>query len=166
MSLSFKDEFFEKLNKLDKGPFLRRTSNEAGIIAVKFTKERFRGKNWVDKQRNPWKPRKKKDKGSLLAKSGRLKRSIRKLSSGRFYVFIGTDVAYAQIHNEGGEINQSVNVRAHNRGNGRKRKVHRVRAHRRKMKAKIPQRQFLGESALLVRRIERHMYKQVNKEFK
>lgn len=166
MSISFKEDFFKKLEKIDKTPFLKKMSEQAGVIAVNFTKERFVQKNWIDKSRNPWKPRKTKGKGSLLVQSGRLKRSIKKLSSGKFYVFIGSTAPYAQIHNEGGTISKSVTVRSHNRGNGRRRRNHRVRSYTRRMNIKIPKRQFLGNSSLLARRIERHMYKKIKQELK
>ena len=166
MGLSFKDEFFKKLGKIEETRFLKNLTSEAGTIAVNFSKKRFRKKNWIDGSINPWKPRKKKSNGSTLVKSGRLKRSIRKISSGKLKVLIGTDVPYAQIHNEGGTIKKRVNVRSHNRGNGRKRKNARVRAHTRKMNLKIPKRQFLGNSKLLAFQIEKHMHKKITKELK
>ena len=176
MSFEFKDEFFEKLKKVNKPLFLRNMTSHAGTIAVNFSKERFRNKNWVDRTREKWPNRKRKSRGTLLSKSGRLKRSIRKLAHGNYYVFIGTDVPYAQIHNEGGEIKKTVSVRAHSRsravtrGNGRARKpkkpTGKVKAHTRKMNLTIAKRQFLGNSAVLTRRIERHMYKQIEKELK
>ena len=181
MSIDFKSDFFNKLEKVDKSYFLKKMTNEAGTIAVNFSKERFRDKNWVDNTREKWDNRKRADRGSLLAKSGRLKRSIRKLAGGNYYVFIGTDVPYAQIHNEGGQVNKTVSVRAHTRngnkrargttrGNGRTRKTNtstiRVKAHTRKMNLTIVKRQFMGNSDVLTRRIERHMYKQIINELK
>lgn len=147
--------YVQRLNRMQK--LYRTFPNAAGIEAVNFSKKRFIRKNWVDKTTEPWKKRKKKAPGSLMVGkgSGRLKRSIRKIKVTRNSVTIGTDVPYAQIHNEGGTIKATANVRAHTRT--RKGRKSRVRKHTRKMNTKIPQRQFIGESALLMHRIERLM---------
>ncbi|MCT4698468.1 phage virion morphogenesis protein [Tenacibaculum haliotis] len=164
MGVKFKGDFFEKLQKIDNKYFLSKTINEAGVIAVRFSKDRFRKKNWVDKSQKSWAPRKRKTRGSILVQSGRLKRSIRKISEGKYYVLIGTDVPYAQIHNEGGVIKTTARVRAHSRTRKGRSKPIKIRAHTRKMNTKIPQRQFLGESAVLIRRLENHLYEQVTNE--
>ncbi len=183
MELKYKDEFFKQLKKIDKSAFLKKMTNEAGVIAVNFSKERFIYKNWLDKRRQPWKTNKKrKRKGRELVKTGRLKRSIKKLAEGNYYVYIGTDVPYAKIHNEGGTITETVSVKSHTRKRSiksrqrnpktnRMRNVttkteQKVRAHKRKMNTKIPARQFLGSSVFLARKIERHMAKQINEELK
>ena len=99
-----------------------------------------------------------------MVKSGRLKRSIRKLKVTRNSVTIGTDVEYAEIHNEGGTINQQINIRQHSRK--RKGRTETVKAHRRARKLKIPERRFIGESAVLLRRIERLMQHEINQILK
>ncbi|MBU2526253.1 MAG: phage virion morphogenesis protein [Bacteroidetes bacterium] len=156
-------DYIVKLNRLQK--LYVKFPELAGIEAVNFSKERFRQKNWLDRTREKWKPRKrtgstkKKAKGSTLVKSGRLKRSIRKIRQTRNSVTIGTDVPYARIHNEGGEINKSVSVRSHTRK--RKGRSAKVKSHTRKMNTSIPQRQFVGESAILMRRIERLLQREI-----
>ena len=93
---------------------------------------------------------------------------------------VGTDVPYAQLHNEGGTVNKVAQVKAHTRkvvirqrsvnrrGNATTRaigsKIVNVRAHNRKMNLTMPKRQFLGESELLMRRIEMHVNRELNKE--
>ena len=91
---------------------------EIGRIAVNFSKERFRAQNWVDNNTDPWKKRrfngkgKSASRGILVGKgSGRLKRSIRLISATQTLVKIGTDVPYAQVHNEGGVIEVTENMR-------------------------------------------------------
>lgn len=133
--------------------------NKAAVIAVNFTKDRFTKKNWVDITEHPWKKTKKR-KGSTLIKSGRLKRSIRKVHIGADYAIIGTDVPYARIHNEGGIIEGSEQVRTHER-RAHKRKAyiragkrikagairtHIVKSHKRKFKRTFIQRKFIGQS--------------------
>jgi phage gpG-like protein len=144
MEIDFKTDFFNRLEKINKPTFMRRLVNRVGVVAVNFSKERFVKKDWLDgSSRQPWAKRKRKDKGSLLVKSGRLKRSIRKISEGDFFVYVGTDVPYAQIHNEGGEVNKITNVRSHTR---------------------TRKRQFLGDSDALAKRIERFAVRELDNE--
>lgn len=181
MDIEFKGDLFAKVKKINSHLFLRQMTQEAGIIAVNFSKDRFRLKNWMDKTPEKWKPRKREGRGELLVRTGRLKRSIRKIYAGDYYVAVGTDVPYAQIHNEGGTINETVKVkgfqrkitlraRAIDRRTGRLRtlkkaigkKLINVRAHLRRMNLTLPKRQFIGDSNLLARRIEMYMNKQID----
>lgn len=167
-------DYIQKLNKLRK--LYEKFPAMAAIEAVNFSKERFVRKNWVDKSVTAWKKRKpspdwysdaqKKaaNRGSLMVKSGRLKRSIRKIKVTQNSVTIGTDVEYAQAHNEGETINQTVNIKAHSRQ--RKGRSEKVRAHKRKRTIKLPKRQFIGESAILLRRIERMVQREMNEILK
>lgn len=181
MNIDFKTDFFKRLEKVNKPAFMRRLVNRAGVVAVNFSKERFVNKDWLGDSREKWEPRKRQARGSILVKSGRLKRSIRKLSEGDYFVYVGTDAPYAQIHNEGGTIDKTVNVRSHTRKktihasvNLRTRKKSRkrvdtgevinVKMHRRKMNLKIPRRQFLGDSAALAKRLERFAVRELDAE--
>ncbi len=172
-----KKQFFAQVdriaNAMDKFPI------QAAVTAVNFSKERFVMKNWVNRSREPWPKnsratlkalRKRKGaKGSMMLRTGRLKRSIRKISWTRRFIVIGTDVPYAQINNDGGTINKTVKVKPHKRviTRGRaKGKTVDVKAHQRQMNTTIPQRKFLGESAILMRRIERLMERQLKEALK
>ncbi|MBS2100696.1 phage virion morphogenesis protein [Carboxylicivirga linearis] len=134
----------------------------AATEAVNFSKERFRAQNWVDINTEPWKKRKpvrgesKRTAGrAVLVKSGRLRRSIRKVSVTAEKAVIGTDVPYAEAHNNGfrGRVIQS--VRSHTRRTMRG-EVN-VRAHSRTINQNIPRRRFIGTSATLDRRLTRVM---------
>jgi phage gpG-like protein len=163
-------DFIAKLQRLSK--LYRKFPEMAAIEAVNFSKERFVRKNWVDKSVTAWKARKPSPewhseeqkkaaaRGSLMVKSGRLKRSIRKIKVTRNSVTIGTDVPYAEAHNEGAVIKQTVNVKQHSRN--RKGRTETVKAHRRKRKITLPERRFIGESALLLRRVERLVQREIN----
>jgi len=174
--MALSNDYVSKLRAL--GKLYQKFPNMAAIEAVNFSKERFVQKNWVSNSRTPWKPRKRKDRGSLMNKSGRLKRSIRKLSYTRNSVKIGTDVPYAQIHNDGGTINKTVNIKSHTRkvtksmrsertGRKFKKRISSgstvVKAHTRRINTTYPERKFLGESALLMRRIERLTQREIDK---
>lgn len=167
-------DFLKKLNRLSK--LYQKFPEMAAIEAVNFSKERFVRKNWVDKTATRWKARsdspewhtaaqkKASSRGSLMIKSGRLKRSIRKIKVTRNSVTIGTDVPYAEAHNEGAVINQMINIKSHSRK--RQGRSETVKAHRRKRKITLPQRQFIGESALLMRRVERLVQREINEILK
>lgn len=151
--------------------------DEIAAVAVNFSKERFRDQAWLDSTKERWKSRKKPRKGgqkrsqTLLVDTGRLKKSIRKISANQNQIVIGTDVPYASIHNYGGTISGTFKVRSHTvkahrrRAHTRSRagrteriksqtiKTHTVAAHMRKVNTRIPQRQFLGDSYTLRRRI-------------
>lgn len=151
--------------------------NEIAAVAVNFSKDRFRDQAWLDSTKERWKPRKQPRRGgknrsqTLLVDTGRLKKSIRKISASPSQVVIGTDVPYASIHNYGGAITGTFNVRAHTvkahrrRAHTRNRagrtehikaqtiKAHVVKSHTRRVNMRIPQRQFLGNSYTLSRRI-------------
>ena len=145
--------YLRKLNELQK--LYRKFPDMAGITAVNFSKDRFVRKNWLDETPKQWEPRKRKAPGSLMVGkgSGRLKKSIRRTKVTRNSVTIATDVPYAQIHNDGGVINKTVTVKAHSRK--RKGRSENVKSHRRKMNTTLPQRQFIGESKMLLYRVER-----------
>lgn len=77
-------------------------------LAVAFSKERFVQQNWIDSSVEAWRPRsrkrrggKRRQRGAVLVDSGRLKRSIRVISVSKNKIVIGTDVPYAQTHNDG-----------------------------------------------------------------
>ena len=159
----------------------KKLPTEIATIAVNFSKERFRDQAWLDTSKTKWKPRKTQRGRSgrrsqtLLVDTGRLKRSIRKIKATPDQVIIGTDVPYAEIHNEGGTINKTVSVKSHiikshrrkahtRTRKGRSEKVkaqtvkaYTVKAHSRKMNLKIPSRRFMGKSYTLTRRIELHI---------
>ena len=136
---------------------------QIGMLAVNFSKQRFVAQAWHDTAVEPWEKRKrprrggkKRQQGAVLVDSGRLKRSIRIVAVTPTSVTIGTDVPYAQIHNDGYKGTQQVkahtenvkghteNVKEHKRNqkvkykNGKtKTKIVNVKAHIRHVKAHI-----------------------------
>lgn len=134
-----------------------------GTCAVNFSKQRFVQQNWHDTTPEPWKLRsrtrrggERRQSGAILVDSGRLKRSIRVVSADSNRVIIGTDVPYAEIHNEG--LDGEVSVRKHSR-RSRKGRLHIVKAHKRRVH--MPQRRFLGESQALATQLEELMIKEL-----
>jgi phage gpG-like protein len=116
---------------------LRKIRDQAGVLAVNHTKKAFRDQGFTDSSIEPWKNRKapkgknankKSSKRAILVKSGLLKRSVRVTRSTGTDIAIGSDLPYAQVHNEG--------LRA-GRGKG----------------FIMPKRQFIGDSLLLENQI-------------
>lgn len=135
-----------------------------GVEAVNHYTASFRRQGFTDASLVPWQPRKgNKDPGrAILVKTGKLRRAIRILRQTDTQLVVGvnpTEVPYAGGHNSG--YSGTVTVRAHRRkdsrgniGRGRNRTasgVGFVRAHQRRMR--MIKRQFIGQSAVLDKRI-------------
>lgn len=156
----------------------------AGNTAVNFFKDSFSRKGFIDKGFTRWKDRKppkgkKKARGSLLLVSARLKNSIKIRAVNTNGVHIATDVPYAPTHNEGSR--KLVSVRPHKRTPSRTIKVkssnlktkrtstrrvtfagktHNVKGY--SYKQNISQRQFMGDSEFLMKRIETHLFRSLD----
>ncbi|MDL2314779.1 phage virion morphogenesis protein [Bacteroidales bacterium OttesenSCG-928-C19] len=160
-------EFTRKVDALANAH--NRLPDEVAAIAVRFTKNRFTQQDWYDQSREPWKPLKRKRTGrksqTILVRTGRLKRSYRKIYADSKKVILGSDVPYAQIHNDGGTITKTANVRSHKRKT-RSGRVTTVKSHKRKMNTTIPKRQFSGPSERLEREIFLHIETQFENALK
>jgi phage gpG-like protein len=117
--------------------------------------------------------------------TGRLKRSIRKVSANRDRVIIGTDVPYAQAHNDGfkGPIRQRVRslTRALTKfGITSRRQLKRstaiefgrvkigettVKAYNRTIQQDIPARPFIGQSEALEKELMKHIINRFEEAF-
>ena len=136
-------------------------------------------KRWKPRKGERWRRKKKGRRGNrgILIKTGRLRKSI-KIRSARFQkIVIATDVAYAAAHNYG--YKGTVSVRSHTRRrygrekeeyttktgkqSTRQKKVvkssYTVRQHSRKMN--LPQRQFMGHSPMLDRKLNKVIERQM-----
>lgn len=138
-----------------------------GMEAKNFFKSSFNKQGFDDGGVKPWKERTTRDKNrrtrSILIKTARLKKSIQYKPTGRGKVFVfSADVPYAKIHNEGGTIQGIHKVRSHTRRTQRGGRTE-VKAHKRNVNTKIPKRQFMGNSKTLNRRIEKELYRRINK---
>lgn len=163
----------------------------AATMAVNFSTDRFRAQNWADFTREPWKARsvntwrKKAERPgrAILVKSGRLRRSIRVISISADRIIIGTDVPYAEVHNDGfsGKVKQTVKKHTRKRygrvssTNLETRKTtsrrgrigeSEVKEHERTIDQNIPRRRFIGSSAVLNRQLERMITVEIVRAFK
>lgn len=150
----------------------KRLPTIAGNMAINFFKDSFRREGFIDSRYNRWKPRKVQGDGSrrgrrgTLTKTGELQRSITyRPGPAEFRVF--SDKAYAQIHNEGGRIRITRKMRAYFffMYNKTKKEHWRNLATTKKQFFEIPQRQFMGESNVLDKRIAAHVTAALDKAF-
>lgn len=92
--------------------FMSRAPHIVGQEAVNFFKESFEKQGFTDTGFTPWEPRKTETPQTsgkkILSGVPLLSGSIHEVSANATTVTIGTDVPYAQIHNEGGDINVPV----------------------------------------------------------
>lgn len=76
-----------------------------GTEVINSAIDNFKSESYFDEK---WKPRKdKKNTRKLLVKTGTLQRSPRIVRSQPGLVIVGSDVPYAEIHNNGGTINRA-----------------------------------------------------------
>ncbi|MBY0244052.1 MAG: phage virion morphogenesis protein [Sphingobacteriaceae bacterium] len=167
-----------------------RIVSRAGAEGVQFFKQRFTEQNWVDNSTQTWKRSRRPDKRALIG-TGVLRRSIRVVSKSDTRIVIGTDAKYAKIHNEGGKIPITPQMRKYfwakyyelkgdvsedKKGRERKNKRNRnlnkqantfkAMALTKKDSLRIPKRQFMGASAMLNKRIERILHSELQKALK
>lgn len=100
-------------NELDLRPLIaefkkqkRHLPAKLGNEAVKHFQNNFRREGFLDNTLSPWRARKKETRRSrgkkILSNTGRLRRSIRRLTTRFGEIKIGTKgVDYASVHNEG-----------------------------------------------------------------
>lgn len=129
--------------------------------AVNFFKDSFDRKGFIHTGFEPWKPRLDTEaNGSLMLVTGNLKNSIFG-ETARNIAIVSSDTPYSAIHNEGGTIATTANVRSHTRT--RKGKSHTVRSHTRNVNMTMPQRQFMGHSDFLMKNIETNFQYQLER---
>jgi phage gpG-like protein len=102
------DPFIQPLQKLQQAFAAHHAEliDTMGVEALKFVDDNFAMSGYQGATFTPWPKRRSNEKGAmrkLLVQTGTLRRSIIKTDS-TDHTTIHTDVVYAKIHNEGGEI--------------------------------------------------------------
>lgn len=124
---------------------------DIGLEIQNFVKERFLQGNWLDTTPEPWKPV--EGKTRTLIESGNLWNSIRIMGITKWSVETGSDLPYADIHNEGGTIKVTEKQRKYFWRKYSETKNLMWKHLALTDKITIPKRQFIGESKELVNRI-------------
>lgn len=122
----------------------KQAARVAAVVAREFAKKNFADQQFNDVGSTKWQPRKnnRDSNRALLVKTGFLKRGFRTVVRGTRSAVIN-NAAYANIHNQGGKITGTHNIRQHSRRGGT------VRQHTRTVNITIPKRQFIGNSHVL-----------------
>lgn len=135
---------------------LKGLMGQIGNIVVNETKKNFKRQGFMDRSLKKWKPRKVTDEGrAILVKTGRLKRSITRLSTSAKRVTVGSKgkaAVYAGVHNHG--------LRA-----GGKKTFAGSAGTATSGGFTMPKRQFLGESHETNKRIVKLLEKKVKRGF-
>jgi phage gpG-like protein len=160
---------------------------DVGNTARVFFIDNFRKQGFDDKNVQKWKPRKVADKRAgraILVKTGDLRRSIIRNPANRaaLTVKISTDLAYAKIHNDGGNVIQYVkphrrfvdqgdtmgtgvfNIKSRKEKQAKVKVKQDVKAFSRKVR--MPKRQFMGDSYNLNEKVKAVIVKRLDKVFK
>jgi phage gpG-like protein len=176
---------------------LQKLPTRMGAEAIQFVNQNFRKQGFEDNGLQKWQDRKKTNekgrrRGLLIGNGtgGQLRKSIRVLrktgGDGGFSVTIGTDKTYAKVHNEGGEINQTVTDKQRGffwamyyqtKKAGDKSRKHKERlsdeaevwksmALAKTLHIKIPKRQFMGQSQTLQKAFKNLLHQAVAQAFK
>ena len=149
---------------------------------LRFIDGNFRAQGWQGKTFERWKANQRN--GTILVKSGALRRGTNYTSAGPGAVRFYNNVKYAGIHNRGGTIKKDVRVKAHERRQfytdevsapgARKEKWLKkqtgssmVSAHGRSMNLTMPKRQFApypgSESPVMNKSITRELEREISK---
>ena len=110
-----------------------------------FEQQGFFGTKWKDRKNG-------NDDRAILMGVGRLRRGVKTPKRNGNTIVWNFDVPYAKIHNEGGTIKATQNVRPFTRTV--KGKEQKVKAFTRSVNIKMPQRQFIGDHPQLRQAME------------
>jgi phage gpG-like protein len=148
-----------------------------GAAAERHFKQSFVNQGFTDSALVKWPKTKNGKANRVLKKTGLLMNSIRVDRADLNVIRIvagGPQVPYARIHNEGGTIEGTANVRAHqrraHRASTRRGKVMRkaasVKAHTRRMLTYMPKRQYMGKSAAMEANMRNELLKLIARTIK
>lgn len=166
------NQWFKELDQAKK--LISNLPRLIGNEMLNFSKDRFKDQAWHDNQREAWPKRKDSSSRALLIKTGRLRRSIRIVSASKSAVVIGTDVPYAQIHNEGGTVQPTVTEKMRKFAWSMTKKDPKnadmwkglALTKKTSLKIYIPKRQYLGASAKFHRDLNEFLKNEIKKALK
>ena len=169
---------------------------EMGTDAKNHFVRSFRNQGFEDASIEKWQPRKRTNyrtrsgkvvddtNRAILVKTGDLRRSIKVLNKSYRSITLGSDLPYAQIHNDGGVINKSeskglmyyreiaTNIATRNtlkrfaKRKGRNKATHAMEITIGAHTIKMPKRQFIGHSKKLIDRLRDKLDKRIVNVFR
>lgn len=138
----------------------------AKVYCLQWFDDSFQNQGFTDDSFKAWDNRKNPDRrqgGAILTDTAFLRRSLAVLGEADTSIKFGTHVPYAAIHNNGGRIRAVQYVRGHHRT--RKGKREQVKPFSRRLNAKVPQRQFIGESKKMMEGLDTWVINEIQKRF-
>lgn len=139
----------------------------AKVYCLQWFDDSFQKGGFTNRSFKAWDKRKQPDQrpgGAILIDTTFLRKSLNVIEETKDKIFFGTHVPYAGVHNNGERIRAVQNVRAHSRvRNGKKEQV---KAHNRKIDIKMPERQFIGHSELMMKNLDKWFLNEIEKRFK
>lgn len=164
--LNNNEEVLRQLQK-DYSKFKTKLPRKVAITAVNFVKRNFQLGGFVDKPFQKWKKPLKK-RGKTLVKTGNLRRSIKHISISPKRVVIGSNLPYAEIHNDGGKIEITPKMRRYFWALFKKtaKLEFKAMALTKKTHIEIPKRQFIGDSKALPIALNMMIIKELKKALK
>lgn len=139
----------------------------ARVYCLRWFDDSFQKQGFTDAAFTPWQKRKEPDRrpgGAILVDTTFLRKSLNVLEEGANSITFGTHVPYARIHNYGGRLTVTQNVRGFHRVRNGKREQ--VKPHTRKMNALYPERKFIGESKQMMQGLEQWLFNEIENRFK
>lgn len=134
----------------------------AGETATNFFKDSFDRQGFIDKSFKKWASRKHPARHKILQKTLFLKESIGVSAINKTSVSVGTDVDYAQIHNEGGTVKVPITKKSRRffwymyKQTDDKHWKYMALSKKTEFTFKIPKRQFIGNSEFLMNRLNKN----------
>jgi len=168
----------------------------AQVTGVNFFKQNFRRQGFLNNSLEPWRKKSSNTSNSLiLVQSGRLRDSLHAESNRPDrIVFMPGDLPYADIHNNGGKIAVTAKMKRYfwylynksiGKQKGRKKKNGELREDKANARysqlaefyksmalkkvgsyIQIPKRQYIGESASLMKQLDQWLEQEIDKRFK
>jgi phage gpG-like protein len=151
--------------------FERETIERIARLGLDFFDDSFANQGFTDTAFVPWQPKAENNGYNLLIKSGHLRSSLQVFEKSRRRIVFGSDVDYAEIHNEGGTLHVPVTRRSRKffwfmyKATGKQFWKAMALTKKTHLDIKIPKRQFIGESATLMNQIDTMAVKQIKKHF-
>lgn len=127
--------------------------------ATEYFKASFKSKSWDGQAWQPYQNKAREPRrGSLMQRTNALASSIRpsQVTPSRVVISAGNSrVKYARVHNEGGRVSGTRQIRPYTNRNfmGKGKRVP-IRAHSRTVNYNMPQRRFMGKSQILLAQIK------------
>lgn len=147
----------------------------AMVYCLNFFKDSFRKQGFTDQHFEQWENRESPDYrpgGALLVSTSFLLESLKVLSNNKKQIVFGSYAPYAEIHNEGGMLKIKITKKSrkyfwymYKKTNDEKWKRMAL-TKKDMMQVKIPKRQFIGESAVMMEGLNEWFFDYLVQKFK